>query len=72
MKQYEQEQAKLKQLGFYPGTDEGLGHQQPHPVPPGHVHPAPDGAHRKDQKPTVEKTMKASFAQRDFQGGRGL
>ena len=31
LKQYEQEQAKLRQLRLYPGADEGLGHQQPVP-----------------------------------------
>ena len=38
MKQYEQEQAKLKQLGY---TDS---------LPPGHVHPAPDGTHQENRE----------------------
>ena len=37
------------QLGFTRRAHEGLGHQQPHALPPCHVHPAPYGAHRKDR-----------------------
>ena len=68
MKQYEQEQAKLKQLGFTLERMKGWGinnrtlYRRAMAI-----------QHRmerieKTKKPTVEKTMKASFAQRDFQG----
>ena len=68
MKQYEQEQAKLKQLGFTLERMKGWGINNRTLY-----RRAMSIQHRmerieKTKKPTVEKTMKASFAQRDFQG----
>jgi len=68
MKQYEQEQAKLKQLGFTLERMKGWGINNCTLY-----RRAMSIQHRmerieKTKKPTVEKTMKASFAQRDFQG----
>ena len=68
MKQYEQEQAKLKQLGFTLERLKGWGINNCTLY-----RRAMSIQHRmerieKTKKPTVEKTMKASFAQRDFQG----
>ena len=68
MKQYEQEQAKLKQLGFTVERMKGWGINNRTLY-----RRAMSIQHRmerieKTKKPTVEKTMKASFAQRDFQG----
>lgn len=68
MKQYEQEQAKLKQLGFTLERMKGWGINNRTLY-----RRAMSVQHRmerieKTKKPTVEKTMKASFAQRDFQG----
>ena len=68
MKQYEQEQAKLKQLGFTLERMKGWGINNR-----SLYRRAMSIQHRmerieKTKKPTVEKTMKASFAQRDFQG----
>ena len=68
MKQYEQEQAKLKQLGFTLERMKGWGINNRTLY-----RRAMSLQHRmerieKTKKPTVEKTMKASFAQRDFQG----
>ena len=68
MKQYEQEPAQLTQLGFTLARMKGWGiHNRPL------YRRAMSIQHRmerieKTKKPTVEKTMKASFAQRDFQG----
>ena len=68
MKQYEQEQAKLKQLGFTLERMKGWGINNRTLY-----RRAMSIQHRmerieKTKKPTLEKTMKASFAQRDFQG----
>ena len=68
MKQYEQEQAKLKQLGLTLERMKGWGINNRTLY-----RRAMSIQHRmerieKTKKPTVEKTMKASFAQRDFQG----
>ena len=68
MKQYEQEQAKLKQLGYTVERMKGWGINNRTLY-----RRAMSIQHRmerieKTKKPTVEKTMKASFAQRDFQG----
>ena len=68
MKQYEQEQAKLKQLGFTLERMKGWGINNRTLY-----RRAMSIQHRmerieKTKKPTVEKTMKASFAQRDFRG----
>ena len=68
MKQYEQEQAKLKQLGFTLERMKGWGinnrtlYRRAMSIQ--HLMERIE----KTKKPTVEKTMKASFAQRDFQG----
>ena len=68
MKQYQQEQAKLKQLGFTLERMKGWGINNRTLY-----RRAMSIQHRmerieKTKKPTVEKTMRASFAQRDFQG----
>ena len=68
MKQYEHEQAKLKQLGFTLERMKGWGINNRTLY-----RRAMSIQHRmerieKTKKPTLEKTMKASFAQRDFQG----
>ncbi len=68
MKQYEQEQAKLKQLGYTVERMKGWGINNRTLY-----RRAMSIQHRmerieKTKKPTLEKTMKASFAQRDFQG----
>ena len=68
LRQYEQEQAKLKQLGFTVERMKGWGINNRVLY-----RRAMSIQHRmerieKTKKPTVEKTMKASFAQRDFQG----
>ncbi len=68
MKQYEQEQAKLKQLGYTVERMKGWG-----------IHNATlyrramSNQHRmerikKTEKPKTEKTMKASFGEKDFSG----
>ena len=68
LKQYEQEQAKLKQLGYTVERMKGWGINNRTLY-----RRAMSIQHRmerieKTKRPTVEKTMKASFAQRDFQG----
>ena len=68
MKQYQQEQAKLKQLGFTLERMKGWGINNRTLY-----RRAMSIQHRmerieKTKRPTLEKTMKASFAQRDFQG----
>ncbi len=68
MKQYQQEQAKLKQLGFTLERMKGWGINNRTLY-----RRAMSIQHRmerieKTKRPTVEKTMKASFAQRDFFG----
>ncbi len=68
MKQYQQEQAKLKQLGFTLERMKGWGINNRTLY-----RRAMSIQHRmerieKTKRPTIEKTMKASFAQRDFQG----
>ena len=51
MKQYQQEQAKLKQLGYTLERMKGWGINNRTLLPPRHVHPAPHGAHRENQAP---------------------
>ncbi|MFR8872970.1 MAG: ABC-F family ATP-binding cassette domain-containing protein [Oscillospiraceae bacterium] len=68
LKQYEQEQAKLKQLGFTLERMKGWGINNRTLY-----RRAMSIQHRmerieKTKKPTVAKTMRASFAQRDFEG----
>ena len=68
LKQYEQEQAKLKQLGYTLERMKGWGINNRTLY-----RRAMSIQHRmerieKTKRPTVEKTMHASFAQRDFQG----
>lgn len=68
MKQYEQEQAKLRQLGYTLERMKGWGINNRTLY-----RRAMSIQHRmerieKTKKPTLEKTMRASFAQRDFQG----
>ena len=68
LKQYEQEQAKLKQLGYTVERMKGWGINNRTLY-----RRAMSIQHRmerieKTKRPTVEKTMKASFAQRGFQG----
>ncbi len=68
MKQYQQEQAKLKQLGYTVERMKGWGINNRTLY-----RRAMSIQHRmerieKTKRPTVEKTMKASFAQRDFFG----
>ena len=68
MKQYEQEQAKLRQLGYTLERMKGWGINNRTLY-----RRAMSIQHRmerieKTKKPTLEKTMKASFSQRDFQG----
>ena len=68
LKQYEQEQAKLKQLGYTVERMKGWGINNRTLY-----RRAMSIQHRmerieKTKRPTVEKTMHASFAQRDFQG----
>ncbi len=68
LKQYEQEQAKLKQLGYTLERMKGWGINNRTLY-----RRAMSIQHRmerieKTKRPTVEKTMKASFAQKDFQG----
>ena len=68
LKQYEQEQAKLKQLGFTLERMKGWGINNRTLY-----RRAMSIQHRmerieKTKKPRQERTMKASFAQRDFQG----
>ncbi len=68
MKQYQQEQAKLKQLGYTLERMKGWGINNRTLY-----RRAMSIQHRmerieKTKRPTIEKTMKASFAQRDFQG----
>ncbi len=68
LKQYEQEQAKLKQLGYTLERMKGWGINNRTLY-----RRAMSIQHRMDRiektkRPTLEKTMKASFAQRDFQG----
>ena len=69
LKQYEQEQAKIAAAGLHHGAHEGLGHQQPHPLPPGHVASSSRMERiEKTERPTKEKTMYASFGQKEFHG----
>ena len=68
MKQYEQEQAKLKQLGFTVERMKGWGINN-RPL----YRRAMSIQHRmerikKTEKPKTEKTMKASFGEKDFSG----
>ncbi|MGM9605858.1 MAG: ABC-F family ATP-binding cassette domain-containing protein [Faecousia sp.] len=68
MKQYEQEQAKLKQLGFTVERMKGWGINNRTLYRRAMSIQHRMERIRKTEKPKVEKTMKASFGEKDFSG----
>ncbi len=68
MKQYEQEQAKLKQLGFTVERMKGWGINNRTLYRRAMSIQHRMDRIRKTEKPKTEKTMKASFGERDFSG----